>query len=184
MNKSIVAVPGSLEQVAKQNNQSIAETFVSADVIVLVDTSSSMANRDSLNGLSRYEMACQELKKLQGSLPGRIAVISFSSQQVFCPNGQPIDLSASTMLAEALQFVKVADIPPMRFIVISDGYPEGALKVAHQFQNRIDTIHIGLETDQAGIEFLKKLANVKDGQSKRAGQAIDLAQTATRLLSS
>lgn len=185
--QSIQVVKGSLAHQAKQNNQSVAESFVSADVVVLVDTSASMSECDSRDGLSRYDAACQELIKLQNTLAGRIAVISFSSSQVFCPNGIPQNLYAGTMLAEALQFAKMADIAPMRFIVISDGYPDNpvtALAIASQFVSRIDTIHVGAENDKAGIYFLQKLAMLQHGQSTRAGQANDLAKVAERLLSS
>lgn len=185
MNNYITVIKGSLAQQAKEKNQSVAESFVDADVIVLVDTSSSMLDRDARGGLSRYDTACQELVKLQGSLPGRIAVISFSDYQVFCPDGKPVNLSMGTKLTEALQFVKMADIPPMRFIVISDGYPNeatSALQVASTFVNQIDTIHVGAENDRNGIDFLNKLANAKGGQSTRAGQANDLAKAAERLL--
>ena len=46
-------VKGSLTDIAKQNGTSLAETFLSADVIVLVDTSSSMEAHDAPGGKSR-----------------------------------------------------------------------------------------------------------------------------------
>lgn len=54
-------VKGSLSDVAKATGASLAETFLSADVIVLVDTSSSMEAHDAPGGLSRYDAACKEL---------------------------------------------------------------------------------------------------------------------------
>ena len=40
-NQNLVA--GSLYDIAKKNNQSIAETFINCDVVILVDTSGSMS---------------------------------------------------------------------------------------------------------------------------------------------
>src|SRR3990172_10796994 len=137
-------VKGSLSAVAQQNNQSIAETFINADVIILTDTSGSMAAADSRGGRSRYDVACEELKNLQASLPGKLTLLSFSDDVIFCPSGVPFNYQGGTDLAKALQFAKVADVTGIRFIVISDGQPdneEAALKVARTFNNRIDTIY-------------------------------------------
>lgn len=178
-------VEGSLAKIAEQNNQSIAESFVSADVIVIVDTSGSMGDRDRSDSRTRYQIACDELKKLQAKLSGRIAVIAFSSTVVFCPNGVPIDLGMGTDLAQALTFAKVADIPPMRYIIIADGYPdnrETALKVARTYQNRIDTIYVGPETDASAKAFMQELASVKQGKYETAKNATQLAETTQRLL--
>jgi len=126
-------IQGSLGQVAKQNNQSIAESFVNSSAIIIVDTSGSMHQTDSRGGKSRYDVACQELKNLQASLPGKLALLSFSDDVLFCPNGIPFDFGAMTDLAKALKFAKMADVSGMRFIVISDGEPdsqEDALDVA------------------------------------------------------
>ena len=121
MNNQIVV--GSLGAIARQENKSLAETFVSCDVICIVDTSGSMASCDSRGGLSRYDVACQELAQLQANLPGKIGVISFSSTVMFCPGGKPDYLGGGTDLAQALRFTKVADFEGMRFIIISDGDP-------------------------------------------------------------
>jgi hypothetical protein len=40
-------VKGSLGQIAKQSGQSLAQTFISCDVVVIVDTSGSMGSQDS-----------------------------------------------------------------------------------------------------------------------------------------
>ena len=171
MNTTVAIVPGSLQAITLQNNRSLAETFVSCDVIVLVDTSGSMGSRDSRGGQSRYDVACQELAQLQANLPGKIGVISFSGNTVFCPGGVPTNLNGGTNLQGALEFVKVADLPGMRFIVISDGYPddaEGALQIARQFRSRIDTIYVGPEEDKSGRDFLARLANCKGGEIGRA----------------
>lgn len=178
-------VAGSIAQVAHDSGQSIAETFMSADVIVIVDTSGSMGDIDRSSGKSRYVIACDELKKLQADLSGRIAVLSFSSSVVFCPGGVPVYLGMGTDMAGALTFAKVADIPPMRFIVIADGYPDNrneALKVARTFQSRIDTIYVGPETDNNAKEFMRELARVKQGQNETAKNAMRLSETTKSLL--
>ena len=180
-------VKGSLTDIAKQTGASLAETFLSADVIVLVDTSSSMQAMDAPGGKSRYDAACAELANLQATIPGKVAVISFSgnSQTMFCPNGQPFNLEGGTDLAGALTFAKVADVPDMRFVVISDGQPDSereALKVAASYQNRIDTIFVGPEGDDRGRAFLTKLANAKGGQAVTADRVALLSNKVQYLL--
>lgn len=88
MNTAIVA--GSISAIAQQKNKSIAESFLQAEIVVIVDTSGSMENPDSRGGRSRYETACEELAALQGSLPGKVAVMSFSDRVQFCPAGIPV----------------------------------------------------------------------------------------------
>lgn len=166
-------VPGSLQAISQQAGQTLAESFLSADAIVLVDTSGSMDARDVYQAtweqpvtLSRYEAACNELKKLQASLPGRVAVVAFSDRPEFAPGGVPRYIGSGTDLARALAFVHAADGCEMRFIVISDGQPndqEAALREAKTFTSRIDTVFVGPEGDP-GAAFLKRLADASGGQ--------------------
>jgi predicted metal-dependent peptidase len=185
MKTSNVIIPGSLGALAKQNNKSIAETFLGADVVVIVDTSGSMHDRDARNGQSRYAVACSELEQLQNTLPGKIAVLSFSNDVVFCPDGKPVDLGGSTRLHVALSFAKCADVPGIRFIVISDGYPdapEQCLLTAAQYVNRIDTIFVGPEDDTDGREFLRRLASAGKGQTQLAANANTLMANVQQIL--
>ena len=180
-------VKGSLADVAKSTGASLAETFLSADVIVLVDTSSSMQAMDAPGGKTRYDAACAELANLQATIPGKVAVISFAStgDVIFCPNGQPFNLEGGTGLASALEFAKIADVPDMRFVVISDGQPDSereALKVAATYLNRIDAIFVGPEDDQRGRSFLAKLASAKGGQSVTADRVAQLSSKVQYLL--
>lgn len=178
-------VKGSIGAIAKDSGKSIAESFVNADIVVLVDTSGSMKATDSTAGRSRYEQACIELANLQASMPGKIAVLSFSDHTIFCPNGQPLFQAGGTLLREALEFAKVADLPDMQFIVISDGQPndeQGALRIARSYNNKISTIFVGPEHDSAARGFLVKLAQISGGQSVMAAKAHDLAATTQRLL--
>jgi Mg-chelatase subunit ChlD len=178
-------VPGSLSAIAQQSNKSIAESFLSADCIVIVDTSGSMGAHDSRGGQSRYEVACQELAALQRQLPGKIAVLSFSNQTVFCPGGVPTYFGGSTDLAEALKFARVADLPGMQFFVISDGSPDDeqrALAEARRYQNKINTIYVGPENTPTGRDFLIRLANASGGQNVTADRAKELAASIETLL--
>lgn len=178
-------VKGSLADVAKATGAALAETFLSADVIVLVDTSGSMEATDAPGGVSRYNAACKELANLQATLPGKIAVISFASTVMFCPNGQPFNLSGGTHLAEALKFARTADVDDMRFVVISDGQPsneQAALDIAQTYKNRIDTIYVGPQDDYRGREFLVRLAKASGGQSVTADRVAQLSSKVQFLL--
>lgn len=174
MNQIVV---GSISAIAHQTNKSIAETFISCDCIVIVDTSGSMAQNDSRGGSSRYKVACDELAQLQASLPGKIAVIAFSSEPVFCPGGVPQYLGGGTNMTQALRFTKVADTPGMQFILISDGEPDderSTLAVARTYQNKISTIYVGQEERQAGRDFLNRLAAATGGKGITADRAKEL----------
>lgn len=183
MNNTIV--PGSLGAMARTQKTSIAQSFMSAECIVIVDTSGSMDSNDSRGGKSRYEVACDELAYLQGQMPGKIAVIAFSSKVLFCPNGVPFYYGEGTNLVGALQFVKVADVPGMRFILISDGEPfnpEECLRVAKTFKNRIDVIYVGPEDRPDGRDFLTRLSKVCGGTTVTSDRAKELGATVQNLL--
>lgn len=183
MNNAIIQ--GSLGAVAQQNKTSIAESFVNANAIIIVDTSGSMDQSDARNGKTRYQVACDELANLQRTMPGKLALLSFSNDVVFCPNGIPFQFGGMTDLAKALKFAKVADLPSgMRFIVISDGEPDDeadALKVAKTFKNRIDTIFVGREGAE-GQDFLNRLAKASGGEHVTADRVAELADKTVKLL--
>ena len=186
MNNPKSIITGSISSIAKQSGKSIAESFVGADVIVLVDTSGSMSARDSKNNQSRYDVACAELASLQQNLPGKVAVISFSSDVMFCPNGTPFNFGCSTDMVKALQFCKVADnIPNMRFILISDGEPDdkpGTLSIARTYKNKIDVIYVGSELHPTGRDFLQELARATGGKSVTVDRAKELQAGIVQLL--
>ncbi len=186
MQQSTAIVPGSLSAIAKRDNQSLAESFLSADAIVLVDTSGSMAMHDSRGGKSRYDVALEELAQLQAHLPGKLAILAFSDSTIFCPGGVPPLLGCGTNLAGALRFAKVADVDGMQFVVISDGEPDearAALAEAAKYQNKISTIFVGPETDWAGGRaFLAQLAAQSGGQAVAADRAQELASKTETLL--
>jgi hypothetical protein len=184
---------GSLGELSQAANMGLAEAFMSADTIILVDTSGSMQDRDDIAetvgmfgtpqygqkyGPTRYERACAELIKLQANLSGRIAVMSFSSHTVYCPGGVPDFLQGGTNIAEALRFVHIADGVVDRFVLISDGEPqepEAALAEARKFTTPISTIFIGSEGGP-GQAFLKRLADASGGTAQTIQQAGLLAE--------
>jgi Mg-chelatase subunit ChlD len=175
---------GSIGQVAQATGMSIAKSFLSADVIVLVDVSGSMDAHDSRGGKRRFDVAVDELAKLQRDLPGRIAVVAFSTSVQFVPGGIPPFLAAGTALDEALEFVQPAD-GTVKFIVISDGCPDDerrALNIAGKFESKIDTIFVGNEMDLGAANFLQRLASASGGKSVKAGGAAELAETVEKLL--
>ena len=64
MNNQIAV--GSLSYVAQKQNISLAESFLSAKIIVLLDTSGSMNYGDAPNGKTRKEHAEKALTSIQG----------------------------------------------------------------------------------------------------------------------
>lgn len=181
-NTSIVV--GSLADVAQRNNQTLAESFLTADAIVLVDVSGSMSSHDAPGGHSRYDTACAELAKVQKSLPGKVAVVAFSSDVRFVPGGVPPFDGGGTNLADALRFVQPAD-GCVKFIVISDGYPdsaESALKVAGKFTSEIDTVFCGPEGDDQGRAFLAQLARRAHGKNIESFKTAGLGDNVSLLL--
>jgi len=163
-------IPGSLSHIAKRKNQSLAESFLSADVIVLLDDSGSMSTNDAPNGMSRREAAKRELVRLQKQHPGKIALICFADEVVFCPHGDTVPCGGGTDMAKALGFVKVADDCGIKIILISDGAPndeQETLQVAATFTSRIDCIFVGREGG-SGQEFLDRLMKLTGGKRYKA----------------
>lgn len=181
-----IIVRGSLADLAQQTDRSIAESFVNAELVCIIDTSGSMNSPDSRGGKTRYSVACEELEKLQAGLPGKVAVINFSFETVFEPGGRPAMLGGGTDLAKALQFAKMADVPGMRFVLISDGEPDderGAMQMARHYTNRIDVVYVGPEYNGSGREFLARLAAATGGKSVTADRAAELHAGILHLLS-
>lgn len=178
-------VTGSIGQIAQRDGLSIAESFMSADYIALVDVSGSMGAHDSRGGKQRYTVACEELTHLQNTLPGKIAVFAFSSGTVFVPGGVPPFESGDTDLAGALRFVKPADGCVQSFVVISDGEPndpEKALALAATMTSRIDVVYVGPESDRRGAQFLEMLARAAGGRFVKADRAQELADKIQTLM--
>jgi len=182
MSKSIV--PGSLGALAQQEHKSLAETFLSAEVVVIVDTSGSMSTPDAGDGMTRYDRACSELMLLQQRNSGKVAVIGFSDHPQFYPGGKPANLGSGTAMAKALKFTKVADVGGMVFFLISDGRPneeDKTLQISSQYQNKINTIYVGPEGGP-GQQFLEQLAQASGGRFATADRAQELAAAGETLM--
>jgi hypothetical protein len=180
-------IPGSLSDVMQKENKTLAESFLSCDAILVVDTSGSMAASDAPGGLSRHNAAQKELERLQRTLPGKLAVVAFSSSVQFCPSGIPVRFDGGTDMAKALQFVKPADGCGVKFFLISDGEPNNkrdTLAVAKTFQTRINCIFIGPEDGGCwgGRKFLQELADATGGSFAQAAKVAMFADDVEQLL--
>lgn len=180
---------GSLADIAQRAGQSIAQSFIDVDAIVMVDTSGSMYASDvrpNDHSYTRFKAACDELERLQRDLPGKIAVIAFSDHAEFCPSGFPRMIGAGTAMDAALRFVKVTDGCDIRIVLIGDGEPNApdeTLRIAQTFESKISTIYIGPENGQ-GREFLRQLAEATGGRATRTAtdQMGDLSVNVKNLL--
>ncbi len=178
-------VSGSLGVIAQRDGLSLAESFLSADVLILIDISSSMNTANSRGDQTRFAVACEELTRLQNDLPGKVAVISFANEPAFCPAGVLSHASGGTDLLRALQFVQVAD-GTVSFVVVSDGEPNApraCIALARRFSSKISTVYVGAEDDMSGgRKFLAELAAVSGGKSMTADRAQELAEKTKTLM--
>lgn len=175
---------GSVQDVAQQQGRQIEDVMMEVDAVIIVDTSGSMASSDEQTN-SRYERAVSALEYYQQEIPGKILVVSFSSDAKFCLNGYPDYQGGGTDMTRALQFVHLADsIKGMNFILISDGQPDSevsALSEARKYQNKINTVFIGSENGY-GRDFLKKLSNATGGQSVVDFKAMNMRKALKEVL--
>lgn len=179
-------IKGSLGQIAQSQNSSIAEVFLGAEIIVLLDWSGSMSACDAVGGKSRSDVATEHLTKLQGDHPGKVGLICFADYAIFCPNGSPMSCGYSTALEKALQYVKPMDDTGTKIVVVSDGEPNDkseALKMARTFKTKIDVIFVGSEQDFAGGRaFLDRLARATGGELYKADSPGLLAPSVETLM--
>ena len=169
MSTNSLTVKGSLTETQRQRNLSFAEAFLEVEAVVICDCSGSMSTRDvrSESGLTdRYTETNRQLKKLQSRMPGKLAVVEFSDDAVFCPDGQLTGVKGGTDLLGALQFVSPAAGCGLKFIIVSDGLPDSpdeTVQYARQLHEKLDYIHIG--NDDRGKRFMEKLATASGGQA-------------------
>lgn len=181
MNKSIIQ--GSQQDLANQQGKPLAESFLSAEMLIILDNSGSMGMSDTPQRITRVELAQQHLTTLQGKHHGKVALICFADKVEYSPSGYIIPVGGSTDLTSALQFAKMADGIGLKILLISDGSPnnqDSALRVARTYESKIDVIYCGSETSTHGHDFLQRLAAVTGGQffkSENAGELLDNAET-------
>lgn len=169
------SVRGSLQSIANKQAITVAQAFVDAEIIVLLDVSASMTNRDGYphDMDSRFKKATNQLAKLQSENPGKVALICFDDRQTFEASGIGRQPHGNTDVAGVLQFVKQVDGTGMKIVLISDGEPDDeqrALDQARTFKTKIHTIYIGTENG-LGADFLKRLSDVTGGQFSNSGVA-------------
>lgn len=188
MNNSIVL--GSIQDMATTTGRSLAECMVNVDVIVFVDVSGSMEDQDAPGGRSRYEAACEELANIQRQHPGRVAVIAFSNNVVFCASGVPAFEGRFTAMDNALEFGRIADGAGIQFILLSDGLPDSpreTLRIAEMYETPIDTVYMGPESGpeaDEGRRFLAELSRITHGRSVTTAQPAMIEQPILALMGS
>lgn len=174
---------GSLSQVAEEKGITVEQAFANAEIVVVIDQSGSMCAPDARDGRERFDVAEEELRKIQEAYPGAVAVFEFSDDIRFCPDGVPTRIGRMTNLTDALRYVKQAD-NLYEIVVISDGEPDNeytAMDVARTFKGPIHTIFIGEEGNQ-GQDFLRKLAQATGGRQFQADKPGELMPGVVALL--
>jgi hypothetical protein len=182
-------VKGSMQQVARDQGKSLAETWMNCKVLCLCDTSGSMNACDSRDNQKRYTVLVQELAKVQEKHPGQVAVISFSSDVVWCPNGIPVFQDMGTDVVAALKYAKPIDKEGIVIFLISDGEfyeVNEAVQLAKTFKAAINTIFVGDPNDHDAYKMLQKLAKASGGSHQNDFTVDKLSQKieATLLLES
>jgi hypothetical protein len=177
---------GSIKDVAQAEGISLAEAFLGADYVVLLDVSGSMGERDAGNEgrEKRHDVAERELRNLQEKYPGKLALVCFSTDVKFCPAGVPDRMDLLTDVAAALRFVHAVD-ETVEFFLISDGAPNNereALEEAEKFKSAIHTIYIGPDWDYAGKEFLSRISKVSGGRNVNASKIAELTSPLEKIL--
>jgi Mg-chelatase subunit ChlD len=129
------------------------------ETIVLADISASMA-APAWGGKRCIDILREAVAGARTQRAVRLFAFSNSTREV---DSIP-EPELSTDLANALEHVRALD--PGVTLVISDGQPNNAaraLEVAAQFRGVIDVLYIGLESDTAAMEFMRRLARAAGG---------------------
>lgn len=140
--------------------QAVPDPGNSPAVVILCDLSGSM-NGQPFNRLREH------LSQMWAEVEPFTALYGFNDSvfAVECPEKLPTPRQG-TMLTEA--FKALLPLWPAQVILISDGLPadpNGALDAASRLPGTIDAIFVGPETDQRGIEFMRKLTLANGGQT-------------------
>lgn len=175
--KYIKKAAGSLEDISDKTGLPVEEVMLNAAHVILIDTSGSMCAHDAgINGSEqRHDVAERELRSLQEMLPGKIAVISFSSDVIFCPSGIPVRQNSGTNIYKALQAIKPLDGTDVKFYLISDGEDHDSMTVefAKTFETPINCIYVGSEYNQMGPELLRKISEASRGKFAKSAKVAE-----------
>lgn len=160
-------VEGSIKDVATSRGARIEEVIMDASLLVVMDQSGSMWAGDARGGRSRYDVADEELEKLQRDHPGQIVLVCFSDNYTVCLDGIPNRSGGGTNMARVLDYLYSEGIDGLLdIVVVSDGEPDDeddTLRAAQQFSQPIHTIFIGPENG-SGQRFMKELARRTGGK--------------------
>jgi len=180
-------VKGSTTQVAHAEGMSLAQAFVTVDLMVVIDLSGSMHTRDAPSGggiISRRSAAREQLEKLQYDHAGRIGVIGFADQAEYLPSGNvdDVNVGGGTNMMSGLQMAVAASDAGIPLVVISDGEPnwgqeDDCIALARLLQSPLHCIYVGPEGG-LGFAFLRQLAAAAGNQgtaktSTEIGQFLD-----------
>lgn len=195
-------VHGSITAVARQKGMSPA-LFVQQQaragqlVIVCVDTSASMAEKDASIGdgdkrrkVSRNEAAQHEAERLQRDYPGQVLIVSWSSDARMCLDGHIEILDGGTSLMAALEIVEDFDGFPVPVFILSDGDvvdEDESIEWAMKHTIKLNTIFIGDREEpesRNAMSFLKRLAKVGRGKSATSVEPGKLAAPIVAMLPS
>jgi hypothetical protein len=186
INNKIMIVEGSQLDAAKAAGITLAESFLNAELVILLDCSGSMQMPDAPGGIARQEFADRQLRRIQGTHPGKVALICFASSVAYSPGGGVLEVGHSTALHKALEFAKIADGCGLKILVVSDGEPDDrdmALYIARQYTSKIDALYCGPESDrESGREFLRQLAQATGGQFFTSAKPAELTSIVIALL--
>ena len=160
-------VKGSVYDVATAKGVKPEDVLAEADVVVMLDISSSMLDRTN-DGRTRFDKAVDALADIQKSFPGRVVLISFADDGKMELTGTPSRPSGMTNMLSALKIGKNFDGLGTKFYMISDGEPncgpdDDIFDLAATFEDPINCIFIGEDNDRSGIAFMKKLAALTGG---------------------
>jgi len=160
-------IKGSVYDVATSKGVKPEDVLAEADVVVMIDISSSMTDRTN-DGRTRFDKAVDALTDIQKSFPGRVVLISFADGAKMELSGMPTRPSGMTNIKGALEIAKNFDGMDTKFYLISDGEPNcgpdsDIFDLAATFEDPINCIFIGEDRDLDGIAFMKELAKLTGG---------------------
>jgi Mg-chelatase subunit ChlD len=186
-------VTGSFAEMQRTTGAGLAKSWLKVEAVILVDTSSSMATCDAGEGdrEGRVQVARREVAKLQKRMPGKLAIVNFSHDASWSPEGRIEEPSGSTNVAGALEYV--ADLlgpgaEGIKIVVVSDGEPdsaEAAIEEAGKLAAKgavINTVYCGPDAGY-GKGFLTRLAAAGKGEFGEAALVKALENVIVKLLS-